>query len=569
MLQSIFVSNYILIEKAEIEFSPGLNIITGETGAGKSLLLGALNAILGARMSADSVRKGTDKCIIEGVFRLQAKLPVQLLSEDDFDSNDDAVIIRREYTSGGRTRCFINDSPVALKRLSEIGAFLVDLCGQHEHQMLLNADNHLEYLDRFAGLMPRREEFTSLYQTYQKAISKLHKLQAEQREQSLRQDRIEFELKEIQSVNPQIEEESGLLAEEKKLEHGEQILEFCYNAEEELGDKPENILDGLNLLVSRAERFHEFSADLRSIFEDLSSASTSLEEALRNITGFRSHFDFSPEKLEEIRERLGELSLLKRKYGGSIEAVLQRVEELKTRRDSYEGLEAEILKAGDLVKKRHSELVAKAIELSNLRGEAAPLLTEVMEKSLGGLGFDYAKFEAVLSKSEGGEAEIEGRSYRLHPAGIDNCEIRISTNKGEVLKPLKDIASGGEISRIMLGLKSAIAGRDKPGALIFDEIDNGISGRIARKVGLQLYEASKTQQLIVVTHLPQIASLPGKHHSVLKVEENGRAISKFEVLDADKRVAEIASLLTTGESKGKGEEYARELLSAGDVEGNI
>lgn len=565
MLKSIFVSNYILIERAEIEFSPGLNIITGETGAGKSLLLGALNAILGARMSADSVRKGADKCIIEGEFRLHAELPGQLLSGDDFDLNDDSIFIRREYSSSGRTRCFINDSPVTLKRLSEIGAFLVDLCGQHEHQMLLNPDNHLEYLDRFAGLMPRREEFGSFYRAYHQALSKLHKLQRKQRELSTRQDRIEFELKEIQAVNPQIEEDNELLSEEKKLENGEQILEFCYHAEEELGGKQDNVLDSLSVLVSRAEKFHKFSADLRSIFEDLNSASTGLTEALRNITGFRSRFDFSPEKLEEIRERLGELSQLKRKYGGSIAAVLKHVEELKTGRETFEGLEEEILKSGDQVRKLHSELVMKAVELSRLRLAAEPQLTEVMEESLAHLGFDYVKFAAELSKTDGGDAEIEGRSYRLHTAGIDSCEIRISTNKGELLKLLKDIASGGEISRIMLALKSAIAGRDKPGALIFDEIDNGVSGRIARKVGLQLYEAAKTQQLITVTHLPQIASLPGKHFSVQKVEENGRVISRFEELDAERRVTEIASLLTTGESEGEGEDYARELLSAGDV----
>ena len=566
MLKSLSVKNYTLIELAEIEFSTGLNIITGETGAGKSLLLGALNAILGARMSPDSVRRGADKCIIEGEFLLRANLPQELTSGEDFDLDGDVILIRREYTPAGRTRCFINDSPVTVRKLAEIGAFLVDLCGQHEHQMLLNPDNHLEYLDRFAGLMPRRDEFASLYRQYRNELNKLHQLQRDQRELALRQDRIEFELKEIRTADPQTDEEQQLLADEKELQHGEQIIEFCYNAEEELTSKPENILDSLNLLLARSQKFSEFSADLRSIFEDLNSAAASLQEALRNIVGFRSRFDFTPEKLEEIRQRLGELSQLKRKFGGSIEAVLKHREELKNKRDSFTGLENEILQSGDNVGKLHADLVSLAVELSRLREQAVPLLKKKMEQSLAGLGFTHLEFAADVSKIPGNDAEIAGAACRLTPSGADYCEIAVSTNKGEPLKPLKDIASGGEISRVMLGLKSAISGRDKPGALIFDEIDNGIAGRIARKVGLRLHETSKNQQLIVVTHLPQIASLPGKHLSVAKIEENGRVVSRFSELDPDQRVAEIASLLTTGESAGKGENYARELLSANDTE---
>ena len=564
MLKTLKVKNFALIREAEIEFAPGLNLITGETGAGKSLLIGALGAVLGDKIPPDSLRTGADKCIIEGEFGLSPDSPLLGLLEDDSNPSN-TLIIRREIHRSGRSRSFINDSPASFRKLAEIGAMLVDLCGQHEHQTLLKTENHLEYLDRYAGLMPERSEVAGFYSQYRAAIVKLSRLKRDQQQQAARRDRTAFEIREIEAVNPQPDEDEKLQNEEKTLQHGELILQFCLQTERDLSTKPESVLDTLSDLLKELDTIAAFSPELKSIQDDLRTAFASLEEAARAVISFRSKFNFSPDRLEDIRERLAELSRLKRKYGGSIEAVLAHLASLKSESQSFTSLEAEIDSADGNLDEIHRLLIGKSKELSRLRAEAAPRLKRDMESAMSGLGFNYADFDARLNKTAGDDAEIDGQSLQLQSTGIDNCEIFISTNPGEPPLPLKDIASGGEISRIMLALKAVIAGRDKPGTLIFDEIDIGISGKIARKVGLKLLDASSAQQVLVITHLPQIASLPARHFSAVKIEADGRAVSRFIQLDDVDRVGEVSKLLTTGKSKGKVEEYARELLSGQDI----
>ena len=565
MLKKIIINNFALIEECEIKFSPGLNIITGETGSGKSLLIEALGALLGARMSADSIRSGEYKCVIEAEFKLNMFSPaVQWLKAEGEEVYED-LILRREYLGSGRTRGFINDSPVAIKKLSELGSILVDLCGQHDNQRLFNIDNHLDFLDKYAGLSELRSETGELYNIYRSLLQKLKDLQSKREKQTELQERLNFSIKEIEAVDPSTGEDEQLSAEEKELEHGEQLLEFCFEAEEELDNKNEAVLPTLNLLQLKAERFGGFSEDFKNIYEDLTNSTASLEEALRTIVAFRSRFEFSAERLEEIRERLGALSSLKRKYGGSIDAVVEKLAVMKTELDSIGNMEKDIAGVSKELKKVKLSLKEKAQTLSKKRIQAVPKLKETLDRVLLELGFNYTDFNAQITSRSGNDLGIDGKNYGMSENGFDICEFIISTNHGEEPLPLKDIASGGEISRILLALESQIANAERPNALVFDEIDMGISGRIARKVGLKLYSAAKERQLLVVTHLPQIASLPGRHISVYKVEENGRAVSRFKELDSEGRVTEIASLLTTGESKGKGEAYARELLEAKDI----
>jgi len=565
MLKRLIIKNYALIEEASLDFSPELNILTGETGAGKSLLIEALSALLGVKISLDNIRSGEEKCLIEAVFSLDPLSPLRKILQDDGAEVDDELIIRREYYASGRNRCFINDSPVTLKRLVELGGYLVDLCGQNEHQRLFAPDNHLEYLDRFAKLMPLRQEVVSLYDNYRKTAHRLNELGKKHRYQSERQDRLEFEIKEIEAAAPQIDEESRLLAEEKELENGEQLLEFCYEAEQELNSKKDAVLPVLDRLLLKADKFRSFSPHFKRIYEDLFNADASLKEALRALVAFRSHFDFNPQRLEEIRLRLGDLSSLKRKYGGSIDAVLSKLQHLKQERNSLTSLQEDIVKTSQELSAVKSALTEKALLLSQNRSSAAPELIERLNQELLHLGFNYADFQILLQKRSGQDLNYQGQSYSIQASGIDTCEFYVSTNIGEPPLPLKEVASGGEISRIMLTLKSLLADKDRAGALIFDEIDNGISGRIARKVGLKLYRTARSLQTLVVTHLPQIASLPGKHFSVAKIEEDGRSISKFHILNDKDRISEIASLIAAGEIKGKAEDYARQLLNATDI----
>jgi DNA repair protein RecN (Recombination protein N) len=342
-------------------------------------------------------------------------------------------------------------------------------------------------------------------------------------------------------------------------------MQFCYHAEDILSTKSESILESLSHLTKELDSLASFATRLKSVLNDVQNASASLEEALRGILSFRTQFHYSPERLEQIRERLGELSRLKRKYGGSLEAVLRHFLDLKREVDSFSNLEADIVSKGQELAQAHKILSNKALELSQLRTQAVPHLQKDMTAVLKELGFNYVAFEVRLEQKPGSEVEFEGNKYQITPNGLDFCQFYVGTNPGEPILPLPDIASGGEISRIMLGLKAVIAEKDQPGTLIFDEIDIGISGRVARKVGLKLLQTSKSQQLLVITHLPQIASLPARHFSAVKVEQSGRAFSRFILLEGKERINEIAKLLTTGEAEGKGEDYAKELLEAEDV----
>lgn len=563
MLKSLKVRDFALIREAEIEFSPGLNLITGETGAGKSLLVGALKALLGNRLSTDVIRLGADRAVIEGEFELESDSPVWRVVDEEGAEPSHALIIRREINRSGRARNFFNDSPLPVKKLVEISDYMVDLCGQHDQQTLMRRDFHLEYLDRFAGLTARRDEVSRLHNDYRRMSVEIKHLQAERERQVSRQELIDFEIREIESANPGIDEEEGLLREEKALQHGEQILEFCHRAEQELSSGSGAVLDTLANLSGELEELVSFATQFRGALDDIQNASASLAETVRVIVTLRDGFDFSPERLEWLRDRLGELSRLKRKYGGSIASALEHLKKLKLESKNFADLDGKISAVSEELKSVHAVIEEKAAELSRLREEAVPKLKTAMESILGDLGFTHVNFEVRLERIPGEDVEFEGGRFRLQPDGIDLCEIYISTNPGEPPMPLKNVASGGEISRILLALKSVIAGRDKPGTLVFDEIDIGISGRVARKVGLKLSEISGNQQALVITHLPQIASLPGRHFSVVKILDDERMVSKFNLLEDEERVKEIAKLLAAGESDRQGEDFARELLSSG------
>ena len=562
MLRVLRVKDFALIREAELKFSPGLNLITGETGAGKSLLIGALGGLLGGRMGGDFIRQDAARMVIEGEFSLEPGSPAGQILKQRGEDPAEPLILRRETQRNGRTRLFLNDSPTTLKRLQELGDALVDLCGQHEHQSLLRVENHLDYLDRFAGLQKEQERFARLYRRFRNLTDKLKRLKSRQLSDTRRLEIVEFEIREIETVNPLPDEEETMLQEEKALQHNEQLKSFCYRLEEELSAKPGAVLETLAGLRNELEKLAGYVPQLKTVLNDFQNASVTLQEAVRNVLSFRNGFDFSPQRLEEIRDRLGALAHLKRKFGGSIASVIEHREKLKWELEEYSGLENEIGELNEQLSEIRGELVTKAGELSENRRESVPALEESMLKLLSQLELPHARMEFRLGLKTGKDITVDGIDVQLSPGGINNGEIYISTNPGEPLKPMSTVASGGEISRIMLALKSVIAGRDRVGSLIFDEIDNGISGRVASKVGRLLLETSGAQQVIAVTHLPQIASLPSRHFSAMKVTVDNCSESRFLQLDETDRVQEIASLLTTGAEAGQGEDYARQLLNS-------
>ena len=563
MLKNLRIKNFVLIKEVELEFSPGLNLFTGETGAGKSLLISAVEIMIGGKNRSDLIRRGADKAVLEGEFILHDKDTIDRLERLDVDFVPPHLIVRREINKNGRTRNFLNDSPVTVKQLSELGAKLMDLCGQHEHQTLLQKEFHLDYLDRFAGLMEKRDEISNLYSEHKKLTSQLARLITQREKSESVKDLKEFEIAEIEKIAPSIDQENQLINEEKTLRHAEQILEFCTAAEESLNDMQGSAIDIVGGVSDEIGKIAQYSDELRKASEDIDSANTLLTEAYRCILNLRVNFDYSQERLEEIRSRLGEFSRLKRKYGGSTEAVLEYLQKLKSDSESFSHLDTGIEQLSRKIDGIHKSLEEKAGELSNLRESAVPDLVKTVVAGMKDLGFDYIDFQLMMDRISGGDIEYNGGKFGLNHRGIDDCEMYISTNAGEPPLPIKDIASGGEISRILLALKSVIAGKDKTGTLVFDEIDKGISGRIARKVGLKLFNTGRDQQIFAITHLPQIASLPGKHFCVIKSSENEHAVTNIVELNENDRVKELAKILSTGESSKHGEEYARDLLSGG------
>jgi len=566
MLKLLSVKNFALIRKADIEFGTGLNLITGETGAGKSLLIGAIGALLGDRVGIDMIQRDAEKAIIEAEINietdeLKSKL-AEIISEDNLV---DSVIIRREISRNGKSRAFLNDSLVTMKKMAEFTMNLIDLCGQHEQGILLKREHHLDFLDRFAGTLALRHEYQEVYSEYQKLKARLNSFM-EKREKSLvRRDRVDFEKKEIESINPQLGEDEALVSEEKTMQHGEQIMDLCFRAESEIMSDSGSVMEIIDSIADELESIAVYAKEFESPLRDLRESSSLLEEAARNLINLREKIDFTPERLDEIRNRLGELSVLKRKYGGSIESVLEHLKKLKSEKSEIDSLGEQISEIEDKIDRLFGIIKAKAIDLSDKRRQSVPKLKVSMEKILLDLGFNYIVFEPIIEYKKGTDINNNNISCGISQDGIDDCELYVSTNSGETPLPLKDIASGGELSRILLGLKSVIAGKDKPTTLIFDEIDLGISGRIARKVGVKLWETSQNQQLLVVTHLPQIASMPGTHFSIVKSEDNKQAVSEIFLLADEERVGEISKLLAMDDSVRRGENYARELLSMGKL----
>jgi len=549
MLKTLLIKDYALIENIEVEFGKGLNIITGETGAGKSILIDAMGLLLGERASTEVVRKGSEKSVVEGLFDVTGNKKVQQLltaNEIEFDSE---LIIRREISLKGTNRCFLNDTPVPLNLIKETGDLLVDLHGQHEHQSLLRAETHIEMLDEFANLETQLNEFRSSSRQLSALSKELRELS--QKENLLREKRelFEFQVKEIDAVSPQDGEEEKLSDELKILENSEKLLSLTndiYNAvyenehsiQEQIAEVKNKILELLKIDKSFNENLNEVDSILASLV-DISSFMRS----------YKDRIDIDPNRLEEVRERLGALNLLKKKYGGSLKSVIEHREKIGA---EFELAENFSLKISQLEKKiddsrKACGLLAK--KLSQERKIVSNKIKKEIEEALKYLGIADSVFKVKLENeivSNAAENFIiaDGKNYKFNEYGFDNIEFFISTNTGEDPKPLVKVASGGEVSRIMLGLKSILAKSDKLPILIFDEIDTGVSGRIAQKVGQVLKSLASFHQIIAITHLPQIAGLSDFHYAVEKKKAGDRVVSSIRILKGEERIKEVAKLMS-------------------------
>ncbi len=572
MLQRLYVRNLAVIDEVEIHFQPHLNIITGETGAGKSILVGALGLVLGSRADVGLLRAGKDRAVVEAEFVLTPDHPVfELLERHDLEAEDNFLLLRRELLASGRSRAFVNDIPVPATLLQEIGDRLVDLHGQHEHQTLLRPSTHIVYLDEFSGLRERVAEFGQLYKRVGDLQRELDRLR--QQEQTLRERRelFEFQLREIDTVDPSVEEEEELVREEQILSNVQRLQEETTQVLTWLYEGEGSALDRIASALRQLERLGEIDAAFGRLAADLEQARVAVDEVAQSVLDYRAGIDADPARLEQVRSRLAEYTRLKKRYGASTGEVLRYRDKIAAQLGQFQNMNEQISELEDQIASLRRRLAELSLTLSKRRRSAAGDLEEAIQKKLAELGMPGSVFRVVFREEEdpSGIVERQGVRYRTGPRGTDIVEFYISTNPGQEPRPLAKVASGGEISRVMLALKSVLATCDPVPTLIFDEIDMGVSGRIAQTVGRNLRELAEHRQILCITHLPQIASQGHTHFLVEKIQSADQTRTVVRRLDRQGREEAIARLLSGERLSETHLRTARELLAeAGNAKAN-
>jgi DNA repair protein RecN (Recombination protein N) len=559
MLLELRIRNFAIIEEAHLEFGPGLNVLSGETGAGKTIILSALGLLLGSRASPDMIRSGEKEAIVEGLFELEGETAMPELAERTRDGTRRELVVRRVIAEGGRSRVTIDGELATVQTLGKIGASLVQVYGQHEQQSLLRAESHREILDRYTGLDDELAKYRERYGRAQEIRSRMQDLSRRERERADLLELARFRVTELERAQLAPGEDEDLARERTVLANASKLASVALEAEQALYGGEGGATD----IVARTEvRLAEaalLDPKLGDALDMIKSARANLEEASRTLGAYAAKIEADPARLEEIENRLQELTRLKRKYGGSIATAIEtmdraraEIEELQGIEESKAALEAEMTRALD-------ELVAHAKKLTWIRKRAATELRLKMEAELKTLGMRSPGFEPRLGTVAEDEAGLVHDSVALGAAGSDTIEFHLSPNLGQPAMPLLRIASGGELSRVMLALKRLEAQRRGIATMIFDEVDAGIGGAIAQVVGRKLKQLSRFHQILCVTHLAQIAAFADRHFTVEKEERRGSTRSRVAILEPGDRTEEIARMLG-GEASEKFRRAARELL---------
>jgi DNA repair protein RecN (Recombination protein N) len=564
LLRSLYIRDYALIEELDVEFDAGLNIITGETGAGKSIIVGALQMILGERASTDTVRSGASRAVIEGVFEMADQPSISALLDEHAIEPQPVVILRREITPT-HSRGFINDTPATLQVMRAVASHLIDLHGQHEQQSLLDVSTHVDLLDSFGDLVEVQSRYVEGYRSVAALIRERDRLRSREREMEERRDLYAFQIEEIDRIAPREGEEDDLEQERRVLEHAEQLLEASERLYGTLYDGSRSIHD---LLVEVRDELHDLTridAQFEETLREIDSARIIASEAASFLQDYGAGVEFNPERLEEIRQRIGELERLKRKYGGTLDAVLEHRREIGEVYDAARRSADTLAHLADQISTAGQDLTEIARELSDRRKHVATGLERAVEEECGKLGMPDCRFVVRFTVDEkpDGWIRLDGRRIGALESGMDRVEFFISTNLGEEPRPLSKVASGGEVSRIMLALKGILARSEQFPILVFDEIDVGISGSVATKVGLSMHALSSSHQIIAITHLPQIAARGDVHFLVDKHVEDGRTKTRMQRLSDRRRAEHVASLMSGAQITDAALKSARELMDAG------
>jgi DNA repair protein RecN (Recombination protein N) len=557
MLTELNIRNFAIIDTLNIAFSEGFNVISGETGAGKSIIIGAVSLLLGDRASADMIRTDEDAAVVEALFDLRQNPAVRANLDGLGLDAPDMLTIRRVISRSGKNRIHINGSPATLGTLSAIGESLMNICGQHEHQELLNADRHLDILDDFGGLMTQRADFAETFRRVQTLRDRMRALDGMNQKRAEREDFLRFQLREITEASPAPGEDLALADEKKRLSNIQKLMDCAGSAHERLYEKNDSILQELKRAIAEIREIRGIDNRLPLQEQDLDALYYQLDEAARTLRNYTRGLSYDPDRLAFIDDRLEVLGRLKRKHGGSIESLLKKRDDLERELDNIARSDEEMEQVSAEIGKWSATLDEKANDLSRRRRERAVLLEGAIETEIRALHMAAARFEVRFADTVG-NAKVAAPQYTER--GGDEVEFYLSTNVGEALKPLNRIASGGELSRIILAMKKVFARSGAVGTIVFDEVDSGIGGATAEVVGEKLSEVSRHHQVLCITHLPQIACFGNRHYRVIKRISDGKTSTCMEELTREQRFDEIARMLGGVELTRKTRDHAREML---------
>jgi len=549
MLTTLRIKNLALVTDLTLELQPGCNVITGETGAGKSILIGALNLVLGERADRTLIRSGSDSCSVEAVFdisRLTAKLK-SFLEENGLEPcEENQLVLKRVFTSAGANRQFVNGSPTTLAALGTIGEWLVDIHGPHEHQSLLHPAKQLTILDAFGGLQTERESFTELVRRRTSLEEKKAALIIDEKTYAQQLDLLRFQVHEITSARLQPGEDEHVGQEYQRASNAAKLLQLSQAALDLLAENDNSLLTQAGVVGRTLQELQRIDSGASEILSQHEQAVSALRDLQAGLSHYLDKVDVNPGRLQELEERLNLLHSLKRKYGATLAEVISFGDEAKQKLQSLEQRDEELARLNVALGKIDSELLRTGKDLSAKRKKLIPQLGKAVSKQLADLGFKQSKFDVGITTDRWGEATDEPAGEDARPTGsmgFDTIEFQFAPNPGEPAKPLRAIASSGELARVMLALKTVLAAEDEIPVLVFDEVDANVGGETANAVGEKMRQIAHKRQVLCITHLPQVAAAGTAHYVVAKQVKDGRTISEISLLNKKERVTELTRML--------------------------
>lgn len=554
MLKHLYISNFTLINELDMDFNPGFSVITGETGAGKSIIIGAVSMLLGNRADVKMIRNGKDKCIVEAVFSISdydQDFINRFLTDNDLDNNGDECILRREININGKNRAFINDTPVILASLKELGEHLLDIHSQHQNLMLNKEDFQLNVIDVFAQNKKILAEYQDLFKTYKSEAGKLEELQAAISRIKENEDFLQFQNKELSEANLEEGEQENLEQQSELLTHAEEIKNTLYNADSLLSSDEHNIITQLRSISDSMNNIQNVYPDAEVLTNRLNDCVIELKDISREIVSHVEDIDYDPEKLQAINSRLDTIYTLEKKYHTSnIPDLIKKHEEIKSQLSRIDNFDVDFKAQQDKVDRLKESCLKKANALTASRQKAARKVEKELAARLIPLGIPNVKFKIDMTQQK-----------ELTAKGLDRITYLFSSNSSSSLSPIAQVASGGEVSRVMLSLKAMMSRVTGLPTIIFDEIDTGVSGRVAEQMAHIMKEMGDNKhQVICITHLPQIAAIGSTHYKVTKTETSQGTNSLMTLLSPEERVKEIAQMLSGSDISIAAIENARTLL---------